>query len=81
MLTSVLFCLSIKSFEDGRLLNALEQCWISSSVLLSGPPRRLSHGPIGMSSDNLIVIFSALSNDHKSLPLRPSDMVPLLRVS
>ena len=54
---------------------------ISSSVLLSGPRRRLSHCPIGISSDNHIVISSALSNDHKSLALRPSDMVPLLPVS
>ena len=63
------------------MLNALEQCGISSSVFLSGPPRSLSHCPIGMSSDKHIVISSALSNDHKSLPMRPSDMVTLMPVS
>ena len=63
------------------LLNVLEQCAISSSTLLSGLPRKLSHYPIGMSADNEIVISNALSKGHKSLPLRLPDMVPLLPVS
>ena len=54
-------------------MNVLGQYAISSSVLLSVPPRRLSHCPIGMLSDNYIVISSALSIDHPYLLLKPSD--------
>ena len=55
-------------------MSVLEQCAISSSTLLLGTPRRLSRCPTGMSLDNHIAISNALSNGHKSPPLRLFDM-------
>ena len=55
--------------------------WDLLISFLSDAPRMSSHCSTGMSSDNYIVISSALSNDHKFLPPRPFDMVPLLPVS
>ena len=42
----------------------------SSSILLLGHPRRLSHCPTEKSSDNHIVISNVLSSGHKSPPPR-----------
>ena len=47
-------------FGDGRSLSALEQCVTSSSILLSGPRRRLCRCPTEMSWDNHTVISNVL---------------------
>ena len=63
------------------MLSLLEQCAISSSILLSGPPPRLFRCPAGMPSDNHIVIFNGLSDGRKSPPVRLLDISPLLPIS
>ena len=67
----------VHTFVDGRSSNAFVQCGIFSWVLLSGPQQRFSNYQIGRSSDNHIVISSALSRNHKFPPPRLSDMVRL----
>ena len=49
----------------------------SSSILLSGHPRRFSCCLTEMSSDKHIVISNVLSSGHKSPPLRLFDRAPL----
>ena len=56
------------AFVDGRSLNEPVKSGIFSLILLSGPPGMPSHCPIGMFSDNHIVISSALSSGHKFRP-------------